>query len=242
MPDSYHDDQEIGEEENLNEWMVTYSDLVTLLFAFFVLLFAMSAVDTQRFSDSFTAVRQALGREEGGAKLARVGQDDGALLDGVMLQKQLLAEQRQVFAETRTFLNRNGVEGVIGAVFDEGVITLRVPAEVLYAPGSATLTEQGRQTVLLLKNFFRQRGDQQINIKGYTDDVTPAGGRFQDNWELSSLRAVGVLRVLLEAGVEPNRLTATGLADLEPVVPNTSDENRARNRRVEFELHRRVGK
>ena len=80
-----------------------------------------------------------------------------------------------------------------------------------------------------------------INLKGYTDDVLPSPtARFRDNWELSAMRAVNVLRLMVELGLNPNRMTATGLADLEPLLPNTSPENRAQNRRVEFVLEKIV--
>jgi len=85
--------------------------------------------------------------------------------------------------------------------------------------------------------------DQRISIRGFTDDVPPSrNSRFKDNWEISSLRAVYVLRYLMQLGIEQNRLTATGLADLEPLYPNNSSENRARNRRVEIVLEKQVGR
>ena len=117
---------------------------------------------------------------------------------------------------------------------------LRLPSEVLFAPGSAELTAQGREAVATLKNFFIKNADQTINIKGYTDDVPPRG-RYADNWELSSMRAVNVLRYLLDLGLSAERMTATGLSDLEPLYPNTTPENRAKNRRVEFVLEKSVG-
>ncbi|GAB7080047.1 OmpA/MotB family protein [Megalodesulfovibrio paquesii] len=231
------------EDEEIPEWIVTYADLFTLLFAFFVLLFAMSTLDVQRFTDSFTSVRRALGKNESGVFTTKVQSEEGAILETVMLQKQIMAQQRQVFSEIRTFLNRKGVEGLVSSVFDEGHITLRMPSDVMFAPGSAEISAEGRKVIAEMRDIFIQHVDQTINIKGFTDDVPPApGGRFQDNWELSSMRAVNVLRILLEQGVEPKRMTATGLAELEPIVPNTNTENRAMNRRVEFVLERKVGK
>ncbi|AGW15120.1 OmpA/MotB family protein [Megalodesulfovibrio gigas] len=235
---------DIDEDDgDLNEWIVTYSDIVTLLFAFFVLLFSMSSLDTRRFTDSFTAVRRALGTDAKSMQVSKLQNDEGAILETVLLQKQIMAQQRQVYSEIRTFLNRKGVEGVVSAVFDEGIITMRVPSDMLFASGSVELSPEGRQAIAGLRDVFIQHVDQIINIKGFTDDVPPApGGRFQDNWEISSMRAVNVLRLLLEEGVEPKRMTATGLADLDPIVPNSNDDGRAKNRRVEFVLQRQVGK
>ncbi len=230
------------DEEGSDEWITTFADISLLLLVFFILLFSMSSLDVKKFSDSFTSVRQALGKTEAQQLASRIGiETDGAFVESVLLQKQLIEQQRQVYAEIRTFLNRKGVEGVVGSVFDEGVITLNVPGEVLFAPSQVELTPAGKELIDLLNNIFIQRPDEVINIRGYTDDLPPPrDGRFKDNWEISAMRSVNVLRYLLSKGIEPSRLTATGLADLNPLFPNTSLKNRAKNRRVEFVLEKRI--
>ena len=146
-----------------------------------------------------------------------------------------------MFSDVKYLQTKKGLEGLVGANFEDGVITIRAPGDVLFAPGEVTLTEKGRAIILEMKDFFTQHPDQTINIRGYTDDHQPGpGSRFRDNWEVSSLRAVNVLRLLMQMGIEPKRLTSTGLADLNPLYPNTTDEYRAQNRRVEFVLEKRV--
>lgn len=231
------------EDERTDEWIVTFADLATLLLVFFILLFSMSIIDEQRFTDSFTSVRQVFGGKDKNLLTSTVRSDDAALLESVRLQKQLIEAQRKVYSDVRTFLNRKGVEGVIGAVFDEGTITIKVPAGVLFEKNEVEVSAEGLAVLGDMKDFFLKKKDQSINIRGYTDDSVPApGSRFKDNWEISALRAVNVLRFFLKSGIEPGRLTATGLGDLAPLFPNTSEENRAKNRRVEFVLERRVGK
>lgn len=231
-----------AEDDGPEEWIVTFADVALLLLVFFILLFSMSSLDIKRFTDSFTSVRVALGDEQSRALTSRIGtESEGAIVESVLLQKQLLQEQRKVYSEVRTFMNRKGIEGVVGAVFDEGVITLNVPGNVLFAPGEVELSPEGLAMLGTLKDMFIQRNDQVINIRGYTDDIPPpTGSRFKDNWEISALRSVSVLRYLLREGIEPSRLTATGLADLDPLYPNTTAENRAKNRRVEFVLEKRI--
>ncbi len=236
--DSLDDD-----EESSQEWMTTFADMSMLLLTFFILLFSMSQLDVVRFTDSFTSVRSALGGKERELTTSKVLSEESTILESVMLQKQLIEEQRKVFSDVKTFLNRRGVEGVIGAVFDEGMITLRVPAGVLFDSGEVKLKPEGENILMSMRDLFLQRNDQTIDIRGYTDDVQPKpGSRFQDNWEISALRSVNVLRFLLRQGIEDNRMTATGLADLNPLFPNTSTENRDKNRRVEFVLVKRVGR
>lgn len=237
---------EIGEGENEDEsqdWLVTFADMSLLLLTFFILLFSMSNLDPKRFTDSFTSVRKALGGKDSELTTSSINLDDAALVESVVLQKQLIESQRKIFSDIRTFLNRKGVEGIVGAVFDEGVITIRVPAGVLFDSGQIDLKPEAEAVLKDLKDIFVQRNDQDINIRGYTDDVPPApGGRFKDNWEISALRSVNVLRFFLRQGIEDSRLTATGLADLNPLFPNSSADNRAKNRRVEFVLEKRVGR
>jgi len=158
-----------------------------------------------------------------------------------MMQKQIQIAQKKVFSDVKYLQTKKGLEGLIGANFEDGVITIRAPGDVLFAKGEVNLSDKGREVILAMKDFFAQHPDQTINIRGYTDDMQPvSGSRFRDNWEVSSLRAVNVLRLLMQMGVESKRLTSTGLADMNPLFPNTTDEYRAQNRRVEFILEKRV--
>ncbi|KAB1440322.1 flagellar motor protein MotB [Pseudodesulfovibrio senegalensis] len=230
------------EDENSNEWMTTFADLSMLLLVFFVLLYSMSTLDTEKFSKTFSSVTQALSGKMQKLSTSRISRDEaGVLIDQALMRRQIVESQRKVFAEVKTLQSKKGVEGLVSANFEDGVITLRVPGDVLFRPGKVRLTEEGRRVILVLRNFFIQHPDQQIKIIGYTDDTQPSGqGRFKDNWEISAMRAVNVLRDLLKMGIKSNRLTATGLADINPLFPNTSDEFRAKNRRVEFVLEKRV--
>lgn len=238
------DDFGVEEPENPpQEWLNTFADMSCLLMTFFILLFSMSQLDVVKFTDSFTAVKQTFGGKEKELTTARVKQQEAAILDTVRMQKQLIESQRKVFSDVKTYLNRKGVEGVIGAVFDEGIITLRVPGNALFASGEVDITPPGKQALLTIREMLIKSPDQAINIVGHSDDIPPApGSRFKDNWEISALRAVNVLRFFLQNGIDQKRLTATGLADLQPLFPNNSEENRARNRRVEMVLEKKVGK
>lgn len=225
------------------EWMNTFADMSCLLMTFFVLLYSMSTLDTTKFTDSFTAVKLTFGGKDAELSTARVKQQEAAILDTVRMQKQLIESQRKVFSDVKTFLNRKGVEGVIGAVFDEGIITLRVPGNALFASGEVDITPAGKQALLSIRELLIKSPDQTVNIVGHSDDIPPGpGSRFKDNWEISALRAVNVLRFFLQSGIDQKRLTATGLADLQPLFPNNSEENRAQNRRVEIVLEKKVGK
>ncbi|MGJ3522438.1 OmpA/MotB family protein [Nitratidesulfovibrio sp. D1] len=244
MADDDELDMEVEEDEPPMEWLATLADMSMLLLCFFILLFALSTIDKARVTETFDAVRTVFGGKDTELTTSAVrSEDSGALLETVRLQRQIVEAQRNTYSEMRTYLTRNGMEGVIGAVFDEGVITLRIPAEVMFAPGETELNPQAERYLKPLADLFVRKKEQSINIRGFTDDSQPSPtSRFRDNWELSSLRAVSVLRYFLKAGIDSKRLTATGLGELDPLFPNTTEENRARNRRVEFMLERRVTK
>lgn len=244
MPLKPHHFRADDEDHDGNEWLTTFADMSMLLLTFFILLFALSSLDVQRFGDFSDAMRQSLGTEGAG----RSGgpppavSDSEALLDAVRLQQELIARQRQTFMAMRTYLNQKNLDGKVSALFDDGVITLRLPGDVLFESGQVELKPEAKEILAEIKDLLIKQNDQTINIKGYTDDLPPApGGRFRDNWEISSLRAVNVLRYMLGAGIEANRMTSTGLADMNPLFPNITEENRAMNRRVEFVLEQRVG-
>ena len=156
---------------------------------------------------------------------------------------RIIDMQTQTFNDIRAFIARNGMEAGMEAVLEETSITLRIAADTLFAPGTEQMLPTGLNTLNRLKDIFIVHNQQTINIRGYTDDkAPPADARFRDNWELSALRAARILRHLLTHGIEPERLTATGFGELEPLFPNTLEENRAKNRRIEFVLERRPGK
>lgn len=241
MNDEYEIDEDEEESDSV-EWLMTFSDLTMLLLVFFIMLFAMSTPDLTKVTNALQAVTQALSGKESKLATSTISREEaGVLLDQVLLNKQIQIAQQKVFSDVKLLQTKKGLEGLVGANFEDGVITIRAPGDVLFASGEVTLTPKGREVIEALKDFFTQHPDQTINIRGYTDDRMPAAGsRFRDNWEVSSLRAVNVLRLLMEMGIEPKRLTSTGLADINPLFPNTTDEYRAQNRRVEFVLEKRV--
>jgi chemotaxis protein MotB len=230
------------EEGDSVEWLITFSDLTMLMLVFFIMLYAMSTPDEKKINTTLQAVTQALSGKESKLATSTISREEaGIIMDQVMLNKQILAAQQKVFAEVKLLQTKKGLEGLVGAYFEDGLITIRAPGDVLFGRGDVNLTEKGKEIITAMKDFFVQHPDEVINIKGFTDDsMPPQGSRFKDNWEISSMRAVSVLRVLMQMGIEPKRLTATGLADLSPLYPNTSEEYRAQNRRVEFILEKRV--
>ena len=233
-----------GEESGpSHHWLISLADMSMLLMSFFILLFSMSSVDSQKFSESVSSVKSALGGKDKGVTMAPISSGDmSVLVEQAKLKQRIIGEQRRVYDQFRSFVSQKGLDGVIGATLEAGKITIAFPTGVLFPKDSADLTDEGKVRLKTLFEFLVKAAGERVNIRGFTDDAPPGtGSRFRDNWEVSSLRAVAVLRYLVSLGMAPNRLTATGLADLEPLYPNDTPEHRARNQRVEFVLERWIG-
>lgn len=227
-----------ADEDEPNEWITTFADLSMLLLVFFILLYSMSEIDAKKFDMTFQSVSKSISGKLQKVATSKVSREEaGAILNQVVTRRQIIKAQRKVFEDVKYLQTTKGVEGIMSANFEDGKITIKLPSDVLFNPGKVQLSKKGRAAVKALKNFFISHSDQYINIKGYTDDTQPSSrSRLKDNWEISSLRAVNVLRYLMKLGIKPNRLTATGLGEMDPLVPNNSKRNRQRNRRVEFVL------
>jgi Flagellar motor protein len=245
MADDYDDDDE-GLQEEAAEWLATFADMATLLLVFFILLLSMSTIEKPKYVQAATSVREAFGGTQTfSSDAVGTGTDErrgSAGKEDHDTSEETLQNQIKTFEEIRTYLSRSAEASEVAARFDEGKITLTIPADVMFSPGSEEVLPQAAALLHLLRNAFLKERQYTINIKGYTDNSPlPPGARFKDNWELSALRAVNILKEMLKGGIEPVRLTATGLGDLNPVAPNTSEENKAKNRRVEFVLERTTG-
>jgi chemotaxis protein MotB len=194
-------------------WLPTYAVLCMTLLALFVMLRVLSGFEA--YKDNSQA----------------------------QLHRQLVDMQRRAFNDISAFLVKNGMEADIEVVLEEDAILLRLPEGMLFAPGDDQILLTGFNALNQLKELFTVQHQQTITIRGHTDDSPlPPGARFRDSGELSALRAVQILRHMLAQGIEPWRLTATGFGALEPLFPNTTEMNRAKNRRMEFVLERRLGK
>lgn len=244
------------EPDNSKAWLDSYADAMTLLLAFFILLFAFSLVDQKKFQEFKAGIHLAAGKAaptlDGGNGILDLGTGlsaqviappvvaDGEKADTPPPPPDDLGEVRE--GETRELFDlleeRLAAIGATGYVELEnsprGVI-VRMDSTVLYRSGSAEILPDG-VTVLESLGPVLLAIDNHIAVEGHTDSVPTNGGNgFFTNWELSSMRAVSVLRYMNEFMNVPGvRLSATGFADTQPRATNETDEGRAQNRRVEL--------
>lgn len=229
-------------EELPQIWQVTLADLSMLLMIFFVFLFSLSSLRPESVSETLDSVRQRLRVESGPVKKTPGAEAmKSKVAEQVNMREQLIMRQRQVHQDLTAFFKGRG-ESNIQTKLDGPRLTISMPIDGMFAKTDVTqLTDLGKKRLMIIKDFIAKHPDQRVHIKGYSDDTPPPpDSRFKNNWEVSSLQAVAALRFLLSQGVPANRLTSTGLADLEPLLPNTSDEYRAKNRRMDFVMEVQV--
>jgi chemotaxis protein MotB len=236
------------EHENHERWLITYADMITLLMAFFIMLFAMSQLDLAKFKEFQQGVAGELGGSglvQGGTGLlpeAGQGRGQGPGMGPGMgpgpggHQERIVAEQEAldgVQAKLEQAARSSGSESVFLFEDQRRGLSVQIRGGVLFAPGAAELSAQGK-AVLNEVAAVVQDLPNPLLIEGHTDNV-PIVSRYADNWELSSARALSVLRFLSgERGIVSSRLSAAGYGDQHPVASNDTPQGRARNRRVEI--------
>ena len=224
-----------GDEER---WLITYADMITLLMAFFIMMYAMSIPSLGKFTALAVSVKTGFGGDSAEMlsnmlqfKTPEKGRPLKLPLDSFTLMNRIAQSIRQSLppelAENLDFLS------------EDGVVKIRARSDdILFARGSATLTAKARRTLAVVA---RELADMpyDIRVEGHTCDLPVRGGRFPSNWELSSQRAINVVLLFVRAqGISPLRVSAAGFADTVPAVPNTSEANRAQNRRIDIVLVR----
>lgn len=249
------------EHENMERWLVSYADMITLLAALFIVLFAMSSIDAAKFAKFAHALNSSLGG--GGTAAGNILPSGGksaitggnGFLDGMSPSQQQAAGQalidkqnaqkaaeatRKALIETQNEiaakLKAAGLGNSVKFRLDpRGLVINIVTDGVLFDSGSAQLRPDGQAVLDELAPALNQLPEP-LSVEGHTDNVPIGpGGAFPSNWELSTARATTVLRYLIDRhGLNAARLTAAGYADQRPLVPNTDDAGRATNRRVEI--------
>lgn len=238
----YGDEDERGTSSP--HWMVTYSDMVTLLLCFFVLLFSFSSINLEKFRMIMSSLRGSLGVLSGGETVSQVKginnapMDIDTFLEKARLEMEMLSalydQMQDMFAEA-------GLEGQIELHLEERGLVVRFADNVLFDVGQAHITSAGREALSKLAVILR-RVDNQIRVEGHTDNWPIHNERFPSNWELSTARATNVLRLLITLGISPERLSAAGYGEYRPIDTNDTAAGRQRNRRVDIVILRSTAK
>ena len=234
------------EHVNHERWLVSYADFITLLFAFFVVMFAVSQVDSNkvgRFTESVNVAFQSHGifAPSSGSPLERGGSAGSSLVPAVVSDRPSLFRYSAASPRAQAVkdsleegIDAAGLASVVGLRYDERGVVVSLPENLYFRAGTANLkTEALPHLAEVAKLVAAQRGP--IVVEGHTDDLPVRSPLFTSNWELSAARAARVVRYLVEeGGIEGTRLSAVGLADTRPLVENTDENTREANRRVQL--------
>ncbi|MDQ2687131.1 MAG: OmpA family protein [Armatimonadota bacterium] len=253
-----------GEHENAERWLLTYADMITLLVAFFIMLYAMSVMNVQKFQQLAISVRSGFGSSMMNGEPSVLGnsgvsgmpsilangrqpnEDGKSQKDGGLdaLKKDQAARQDahnldKAYEVIQAYIKKNHLENVMHAERDErGVVVTVMTDKMLFASGAADLRPE--ETGLLSKvAAVADTVPNQVRVEGHTDNLPIHTARFPSNWELSTMRATVVLRFFEKQGIASNRLEAAGYAEQHPIVPNDTEAHRATNRRVEVVILKR---
>jgi chemotaxis protein MotB len=222
--------------ENHERWLISYADFMTLLFAFFVVMYAISVVNVGKYKVLSDALGDAFGGR-GAAVVPNTAVEQPFTLPNIVARKRLEAMRRekdrltQLARDLTATLGPLVKEGKVRVTQNSRGVSVEINASVLFAPGDAALTDTSREALsavaILLKN-----DPHQVQVEGHTDDVPISNPLFPSNWELSAVRASSVVRLFIDSGMAPARLTAVGHGANLPVATNDTPDGRARNRRV----------
>ncbi len=219
--------------ENHERWIVSYADMVTLLFALFVVLYATSDANPVKLTQVRTSINQAF--DAGilkGASGASPISDSGAGISPSMLDLQASA-LTSITKTVGDFAQKSNLQNSIQVRSDVHSITISMSDNLLFDSGEATL-KPGSQAALTEMAQILKGLPNTIRVEGHTDNVPVNSPDYPTNWELSAARASTVLRFLIDAGVPANRMYMAGYADTKPVADNSTLEGRALNRRADI--------
>jgi len=232
-------------EDHVDEsWLIPYADILTLLLALFIVLFAASQVDAQKFkaiSDSFNSALQGgtgvLDSEsviENPAQIPEFGEVNHTDGDpNEMTPEQDQKELGELQAKIEAYIDEKGLSPRLQTELTTKGLMLKIKEGVLYASGSADITSDSRNIAVEISKLLVTDPPRNIYIEGHTDNVPANSAEFPSNWELSSSRAINFMKILLEnKNLDPKKFSATGYGEYQPIASNDTSTGRAENRRV----------
>ncbi len=240
----------IEEVQNHDRWLVSYADFITLLFAFFVVMYSISSVNTTKYENLSEALEEAFIPHENEKKTVEPIQTGVTptvvkpiILDNPTTEE---AKKRQQLSEDilreRRLLTQvsDNLEEVLEPYIDKDLVAvkkhdfwveLEMNSELLFLSGEAELSEKAIPVLKKVAEVIRLLPNV-VNVEGYTDDVPIDTVEFPSNWDLSSARAVSVVRELIKNHISPLRLSAVGYGEFHPIADNSTKAGRFKNRRV----------
>jgi len=229
-----------GENENHERWLISYADFITLLFAFFVVLFANSQVDPAKVQQVSEAVRDALEpgpRTNSGSSSKQQPvhsiQKNSGETSSLVIPESDANQLVDSFHHLKEDFRLEIEEGKVQVQLTQRGLVISMREAAFFRAGDDVVQTSSYPMIEKLAKAIQQIPNM-VRMEGHTDSTPISNSRFRSNWELSAARSIAMMELLAGRFAVPHeRLAIAGFADVAPVAPNDSDENRARNRRVD---------
>ena len=245
-----------AEHDDSERWLLTYADMITLLMALFMVLFAMSSVDEQKFESLQQALSSSFSGKifDGGQSVQQTGgqqtsptpsQAAASAIQPMAGNTPQARNEQEDFRRLKAMIDRavvaQGMAKAVETTIDKRGLSVRVLTDGLFfESGSADLKADAQPLLHKLGAILSKDKVHPVRVEGHTDSE-PISGLYPSNWELSGARASAVVRSLMSSRISDQRFEAVGRAQLDPVGSNATAAGRAKNRRVEIVLPRRHG-
>ena len=225
------------DNENHERWLISYADFITLLFAFFVVMYAISVVNVGKYAVLSEALGDAFGGRGAATRRNTQVEVDALPLSSIIARKRAEAARRD---RERLDLLARKLDSVLAPLVKSGKVrvtrnargvTIDINASILFMEGDAGLAGSARETLRTVAQLLKD-DPHAIEVEGHTDTTPIENPAFPSNWELSAVRASTVVRLFADNGIAERRLAAVGRGANGPVASNDDPPGRARNRRV----------
>lgn len=235
--------KEIEKKQISQEWLTTYSDMVTLVLTFFVLLYSFSQIDNIKFKAIAMSLAKSFGATSGyitnGGNIAPTPVDDNPALQkdtkgniDLELDATKSGETEKIYKEVVNFVKTNKLQGKVSIKQDVRGVVIELQEKILFDSGSAQIKNESIPLLELISQLLATFPNEVI-VEGHTDNVPISKGYYQSNWELSTDRAVKVVRYFTEVRkLNPTKFLAIGCGEFRPIDTNATEQGRQRNRRV----------
>ncbi|QEY59120.1 flagellar motor protein MotD [Pseudomonas sp. C27(2019)] len=233
-------------EEPINHerWLVSYADFITLLFAFFVVMYSISSVNEGKYKVLSDSMEGIFKQAERSIRPIPIGDerfkgqahaDDVSIISGGLAREPLDSIAEQIREQFDGLLE----DGQLYVRANEMWLELELSSSLLFPSGDAVPHQDAFDIIEKISAILAPFGNP-IQVEGFTDNLPISTAQYPTNWELSAARAASIVRMLVMEGVQPERLAAVGYGEFQPIVANTDAAGRARNRRVVLVISRDV--
>ncbi|CAH1200060.1 Motility protein B [Paenibacillus allorhizoplanae] len=250
-------------EEHIDEtWLIPYADLLTLLLALFIILFASTQVDQKKYDTIMRSLNSAFTGGEAPFAMSNLIPIDNAANSTKnnnknqnpppneeskpesQLAAKLQKEEKDLEELKKSmdaFIKENNMSEQLTTKLDNEKLTITISDRALFDSGSATIKQESQNLATSMSNLLGQYPGYQVEVAGHTDNIPIHRADFETNWDLSAKRAVNFMKLLLvNTKIQPASYSSVGYGEYRPIAENATTDGRAKNRRVEVSILRNI--